>query len=56
LLESRKMSALIAYKGYGANYMIEAARNVGAQTIIPPREQEAKYQGTMIKLYINSVT
>lgn len=31
------MRALLADKGYDANYMIEAANNVGAEAVIPPR-------------------
>lgn len=37
LIEGKKMKALIADKGYDANYMIEAASIVGAEVIIPPR-------------------
>ncbi|CAL7960780.1 hypothetical protein MIDIC_230116 [Alphaproteobacteria bacterium] len=37
LIEGKKMSALIADKGYNANYMIDAAQKVGAEAVIPPR-------------------
>jgi transposase len=37
LIEGKKMKALIADKGYDANYMVEAASIVGAETVIPPR-------------------
>ena len=33
------MDALIADKGYDANYMIEAATSSNAKAIIPPRSQ-----------------
>lgn len=39
LIEGQKMGALIADKGYDANYMIEAAKNVNAQAVIPPRSK-----------------
>ena len=37
LIEGKTMKALLADKGYDANYMIEAASNVGAEAVIPPR-------------------
>jgi len=37
LIEGKNMGALIADKGYDANYMIEAAEKIGAQAVIPPR-------------------
>lgn len=37
LIEGKTMSALLADKGYDANYMVEAANNIGAQAVIPPR-------------------
>lgn len=33
------MSALIADKGYDANYMVDAAKCVKAEAVIPPRSQ-----------------
>lgn len=39
LIEGQSMSALIADKGYDANYMVEAAKFVEAQAVIPPRSQ-----------------
>ena len=39
LVKGQKMGALIADKGYDANYMIDAARDVGAEAVIPPRSQ-----------------
>lgn len=39
LIEGQSMSALIADKGYDANYMIEAAKCVKAEAVIPPRSQ-----------------
>lgn len=33
------MSALLADKGYDANYMIEAAERINATAVIPPRSQ-----------------
>ncbi len=37
LIEGKNMEALIADKGYDANYMIEAAEAVNAEPVIPPR-------------------
>ncbi|WP_250296785.1 IS5 family transposase [Wolbachia endosymbiont of Oedothorax gibbosus] len=37
LIEGKKMAALIADKGYDANYMIEAAQAVNAEPVIPAR-------------------
>ena len=37
LIEGNKMKALIADKGYDANYLIEAVEAMGAQAVIPPR-------------------
>lgn len=39
LIEGQVMGALIADKGYDANYMVEAAINIGAKAVIPPRSQ-----------------
>lgn len=39
LIEGQSMSALIADKGYDANYMVEAAKCVEAEAVIPPRSQ-----------------
>ncbi len=37
LIEGKKMAALIADKGYDANYMIGAAQAVNAEPVIPAR-------------------
>ncbi len=37
LISGKKMSALIADKGYDATYIIEAASTVNAEVVIPPR-------------------
>lgn len=37
LINGKIMKALIADKGYDADYMIEATKNVGAEAVIPPR-------------------
>jgi len=39
LIDGQAMSALIADKGYDANYMVDAARAVEAEAVIPPRSQ-----------------
>jgi transposase len=39
LIEGQDMSALIADKGYDANYMVDAAKCVKAEAVIPPRSQ-----------------
>ncbi|WP_353273845.1 transposase [Wolbachia endosymbiont (group A) of Ennomos erosarius] len=40
LIDFRRMEALIADKGYDANYMVEAARAVHAEPVIPPRSNK----------------
>jgi transposase len=37
LLEGIKAEAVLADKGYDADYIIEAANNMGAVAVIPPR-------------------
>jgi transposase len=37
LIKDQQMSALIADKGYDANYVIDAAKNAKAEAVIPPR-------------------
>lgn len=37
LIEGRKMQALIADKGYDADYMVKAANDVKAEAVIPSR-------------------
>lgn len=37
LINDKKMEALIADKGYDADYMIEAAQAINAEPVIPPR-------------------
>src|SRR5690606_23336951 len=37
LVEGRKMQALIADKGYDADYMVKAANDVKAEAVIPSR-------------------
>lgn len=39
LISGQKMKALIADKGYDADYMVLAAEAVGAEAVIPPRSQ-----------------
>ena len=39
LIEGQPMSALLADKGYDANYMIDAAKCIKAEAVIPPRSQ-----------------
>jgi transposase len=39
LIDGHKMGALIADKGYDANYMVDAAKGVNAEVVIPPRSQ-----------------
>ena len=38
LLENIKGEALLADKGYDANYIVEAAENMGAIVVIPPKK------------------
>ena len=37
LIDNQKMSALIADKGYDAHDMVDAAKGVHAQVVVPPR-------------------
>ena len=37
LIEGKSMQALIADKGYDANYMVKAANDIGAEAVIPQR-------------------
>ncbi len=37
LVEGREMEALIGDKGYDADYMVKAAKDVGAESVIPSR-------------------
>ena len=39
LIDGQKMGALIADKGYDANYMVDAAKSIHAEAVIPPRSQ-----------------
>jgi transposase len=39
LIDGQTMSALIADKGYDANYMVDAAKSLQAQSVIPLRSQ-----------------
>ena len=39
LIEDQNMDALIADKGYDADYMVEATLNVGGEVVIPPRSR-----------------
>ncbi|MDF3048209.1 MAG: transposase [Candidatus Midichloriaceae bacterium] len=39
LVNGFKMGALLADKGYDANYMIDAAKSISAEAVIPPRSQ-----------------
>jgi len=38
LLENIKGEALLADKGYDANYIVEAAETMGAMVVIPPKK------------------
>jgi transposase len=38
LLENIKGKALLADKGYDTNYIVEAAENIGAIVVIPPKK------------------
>ena len=37
LIDGIKTDALLADKGYNANYIVEAAQNMGAIAVIPPK-------------------
>ena len=39
LIKDQPMSALIADKGYDADYMVNAALSIQAEAVIPPRSQ-----------------
>lgn len=39
LIEGMHMKALLADKGYDANYMVFAAQSINAEAVIPPRSQ-----------------
>ena len=39
LIDGQALSALIADKGYDANYMVEDAKCLEAEVVIPPRSQ-----------------
>lgn len=39
LIEDKAMDALIADKGYDANYMVDAVKSIDAEAVIPPRSQ-----------------
>lgn len=45
------MNALIADKGYDANYMVEAAKLVSAEAVIPPRSQRKEAREYDKELY-----
>ena len=47
LVDGRHMKARIADKGYDANYMVEAARAVNAEPVVPI----GKYRENTIKSY-----
>ena len=52
LIEGKTMNALIADKGYDANYMVEAAAAVGADAVIPSRSKlknQRKYDEALYK-------
>lgn len=51
LIGGIKMKALIADKGYDADYMVEAVNNVNAQAVIPPRSQRKAPRIYDIELY-----
>ena len=37
LLNGIKAKAVLADKGYDANYIVDAAKNMGAESVIPPK-------------------
>ena len=37
LLEGIKAKAVLADKGYDADYIVDAAKNMGAESVIPPK-------------------
>ena len=45
LLEGLAAEAVIADKGYDANYIVEAARQKGAEVVIPPRRHRLTPRG-----------
>jgi transposase len=52
LIDGQVMQALLADKGYNANYMIEAPIQVGAGAVIPPssiRKTPGNYDSTLYK-------
>lgn len=52
LLDSLQAGAILADKGYDADYVIEAAENIGAQAVIPPksnRKTPRDYDKTLYK-------
>jgi transposase len=51
LIEGKKTRALIADKGYDANYMVEAANAIGAEVVIPPRSNRKTLRKYDTELY-----
>jgi transposase len=51
LVENRKMKALIADKGYDADYMVRAAKNAGAKAVIPARARRKEPREYDTELY-----
>ncbi|WP_088414302.1 transposase [Wolbachia endosymbiont of Wuchereria bancrofti] len=51
LIDGGYVEALIADKGYDANYVVEVAKAVNVEPVTPSRSNR-KYQENMIKSYI----
>ncbi len=51
LINGKNMEALIADKGYDANYMIEAAEAVASEVVIPPRSNRKIWREYDTELY-----
>ncbi len=51
MINGKNMEALIADKGYDANYMIEAAEAVASEVVIPPRSNRKIWREYDTELY-----
>ena len=51
MINGKNMEALIADKGYDANYMIEATEAVASEVVIPPRSNRKIWREYDTELY-----
>jgi len=51
LLEGLKASALLADKGYDADYVVDAAQAMGAEVVMPPKFNRKNPRGLDKELY-----